>query len=681
MSEGRHNLAPDVAPPPLRGVIGLLVAVLFVAGFGLCLAVNHTLRDLRQERVPGAARVAVAELPALASEASASAIVAGERDGWFVPKTTIAEPTRAALGQWYRFDFENPEPVARRGALDLDWRFLDRATLHVVGHDGRVTTMSSGETVPWAERSRPVPLVVFDVELPPQATTRAYLHVVDHHRGPHGFIWWPDARDFDRLERAVLMQWAAFGGLWIGLVAYNLFLFAVLRRRDLADYVLYAALLGATVFLGSNMSTAVVGWPAIPGFPLRETTLAILVAATVWSLGRFTRSFLRTAEDAPTLERSLRWHRWACGAMLALVPMAWLPPPAARHYLVLVSVLSAAVMLDLMRAAWSRWRSGDAHAGLLLLAFVPLVVGFTWTMLGHRQLVLHDRLSGLPLLVGHGLELVLFSLAIAQRHRRAVDERRRLEANYARELESEVGERTAEIRETSARLEEALREKDRVFAIIGHDLRGPTLASRSMASMLAEDAAEMSRDEMADLARRMTRASAAQLELLDNLLMWGRARTGEWHPRPEACAVAAAVAGAVELLEPATRAKEIAWERKIDPTTRVNVDRQVFETVLRNLLGNAVKFSPKGGRVGVEATRDAGAVEIRITDQGAGISPERLAQVFTGRIESTRGTSGEKGTGVGLNLCRDLARASGGELLLESEAGRGTVAVLVLPAE
>ncbi len=246
--------------------------------------------------------------------------------------------------------------------------------------------------------------------------------------------------------------------------------------------------------------------------------------------------------------------------------------------------------------------------------------------------------------------------------------------------QAEAAARTAETQALAANTT-----KDQLMSIIGHDLRGPVASFQQLTPVLQElvpagpDAADAHR-LLASLA-----GGARHLgELLDNLLRWARTEGGQTVNHPAHLPLAGVAASLDALLQPAALAKGITLTVAVTPPElRVWADPDLLNTVLRNLLTNALKFTPAGGRVGLHITADgAGRLDFQVTDTGVGIAHVRLAGLLEpGPGRASRGTAGEPGTGLGLPLSARFVRLLGGELVLESAPGEGTRARFELAHE
>jgi len=317
---------------------------------------------------------------------------------------------------------------------------------------------------------------------------------------------------------------------------------------------------------------------------------------------------------------------------------------------------------------------------MYVLAFLPLAIALVYMLQSTLGRVPDAHGNIMPALTGSALELILLALALAWRYRLITDEADRLRSEYTSRLEREVAQQTGELRAMNDSLTAANRDKDRVFSILGHDLRGPAQMLSGLSRELAAAPGSITVAERAGLATEIEEACQAQLELLDNLLLWGRTQSG-------AAPMTAQPASAVDIVEAATGALAQAARRKglrlvatVDFGLIVLADARAAETILRNLIGNAIKFTAASGSITVRGIKLGSYAEITVSDTGVGIAPEQFDQLLTQPVRSQDGTAAEKGSGVGLTLCRDLARGSGGDLKISSELSKGTTAILTLPA-
>ncbi len=246
--------------------------------------------------------------------------------------------------------------------------------------------------------------------------------------------------------------------------------------------------------------------------------------------------------------------------------------------------------------------------------------------------------------------------------------------------EKRLAEKT--IRENERSLRELNATKDKFFSIIAHDLRSPFNSILGGSEMLIEIIRNKDYESMEEIGEMVHRSAQAAFNLLVNLLEWSRTQTGRMDFDPVAVDIRDVIDDNLELLAESAKQKSILIHKSIAVKSKVSVDVQMFGTILRNLVSNAIKFSQAGKQIWVKAGLKDDKLMVSVIDQGIGISEEAQEKMF--RIDSSisqHGTNNEPGTGLGLLLCKEFAEKHGGTILLESKLQKGSTFSLVLPLE
>lgn len=242
-------------------------------------------------------------------------------------------------------------------------------------------------------------------------------------------------------------------------------------------------------------------------------------------------------------------------------------------------------------------------------------------------------------------------------------------------LKAEIEERRfaqKQLADAVAHLEILDQTKNRFFSIVAHDLRSPFTGILGGLEVLADSASGLTPGEIADHARISLGEARAVHTLLENLLRWARLQMGQIRAEPRNLDLPDRIGRAIRVLRPAATAKAIEIEIEVPPVI-VEADPDMLDAILRNLVGNAVKFTPQGGRVIVSASMEGEKVVLSVTDTGIGMEPEVLDGLFRlDRHHSTPGTDGEAGTGLGLLLCQEMAQLNGGRIEAGSTPGQGS---------
>ncbi|WP_135555376.1 sensor histidine kinase [Paenibacillus cymbidii] len=215
--------------------------------------------------------------------------------------------------------------------------------------------------------------------------------------------------------------------------------------------------------------------------------------------------------------------------------------------------------------------------------------------------------------------------------------------------------------------------KDQLFAIVSHDIRNPLAVQASLIEVLEADKTMFTRSH-----REVIDALSGQIQttfvMIENLLEWFRSQKEGMQLHPERLPLKEAVEEVCRTLRIKSEAKQIAIHTEIDSDVEVYADREAVNLIVRNLLTNAIKFSERGGSVQVGAETNAGRVIVSVSDNGVGVEEERVQELFDPlRLVSTTGTAGERGTGLGLQVCQQFVRMSGGQIWMESVPRQKTV--------
>lgn len=235
--------------------------------------------------------------------------------------------------------------------------------------------------------------------------------------------------------------------------------------------------------------------------------------------------------------------------------------------------------------------------------------------------------------------------------------------------------------EVSERIQKELNaEKDKFFSIIAHDLKSPFAGIMGYSTLLLEEFDELSKQEMKDFIGSLDKLSKNTFKLIENLLDWSRLQTGKMKCAPIKLQLYESVLYATSLVSANAERKEIKILNKINEVPFIKADERMLNSVLENFLSNAIKFTPRGGSITISSAQVNIFHEVTIADTGVGMSPEVLEKIF--RIDSnytTLGTEHEKGTGLGVILCKEMLERQGGAVKIESEVGVGTQFKFILP--
>jgi signal transduction histidine kinase len=244
-----------------------------------------------------------------------------------------------------------------------------------------------------------------------------------------------------------------------------------------------------------------------------------------------------------------------------------------------------------------------------------------------------------------------------------------------------------ELSETKDSLEKTNAEKDKFFSIIAHDLKSPFSGFLGLTKIMAEELQDLTMAEMQNFSQSMMASANNLYKLLENLLEWSRMQRGVTEFNPEVCVLSKLIKQNVGIESEVAKLKDIELVSNIPENVSVFSDLPMLNTVIRNLMSNAIKFTPRGGRIELGTMNSSvgsqsADVCVYVKDNGLGMNPELLDKLFKIDKKSSRpGTEGEPSTGLGLLLCKEFVERQGGRIWVESEVGKGSTFYLTLPKE
>lgn len=265
---------------------------------------------------------------------------------------------------------------------------------------------------------------------------------------------------------------------------------------------------------------------------------------------------------------------------------------------------------------------------------------------------------------------------------------------YNAELEKKVADRTFKLKESFDQVEEQSKilnqqkdqlqqlnsTKDKFFSIIAHDLRSPFQSILGLSDMLIEELKESSNSELKNYSGMIHDSSHHIYDLVENLLTWSRTQKNNMSFEPVEVDISSLIDDTLTLLHPNSDQKNISCEKHSGSDKHGFADKNMIEMVIRNLITNAIKFTPKKGKIFISITEKNNALQIEIHDNGVGIPPGDLSKLF--RIDSNfsrKGTDGEAGTGLGLIICKEFIEKNNGRIWVESKPGQGSSFFFTVP--
>lgn len=237
-----------------------------------------------------------------------------------------------------------------------------------------------------------------------------------------------------------------------------------------------------------------------------------------------------------------------------------------------------------------------------------------------------------------------------------------------------------EIEKQRKLLHETNASKDKFFSILAHDLKNPIGGFLGLTEVMADGMSDLSVEEQQNFAVLMHNSSKQVYSLLENLLHWARSQTGALQLKPKVLDLSDIIENVLNQAATNASLKQIQLKKNIPCSVKIFADEDTMSTIFRNLVSNAIKFSNDDSVVNITVTQNTHIATVSIADQGIGIAPEDIDKLF--RIEhnpSRIGTAKEKGTGLGLILCKEFVEKNGGTIKVESELNKGSVFTITVP--
>lgn len=581
-----------------------------------------------------------------------------------------------AAAFWFKFDVTN-ESSKSDWLLEVAYAPLDKIDLFIESDSGHVLHKVVGDVFPMSRHEIRHPQPIFAFSILPHETKTIYLRIETISSVQVPVILW-QYDQFFRSNAHIQIFNGLFYGAMLVMVLYQLFLFLSIRDKTTFFYVL-------TLLSMANIVAFFQGYTFLylyPEAPMLNDIFAtfsgpvFMICSTL-----LTRAFLNLRRFSPWLD-NLMLANTAVDILVSVLMIASLRGVSYgyHHYFILVHC-----MLALISAGYCFYRK-YRPALYYLVAWVTILLaasGFTLSNLGFFPGFLSTQYTGL--MIGCIFQMLFISFALGERWNSLMKEnqkakelelKRGLEENER--LEQIVKLRTEEIQLQRDKLEEAGRIKDKLFSVVSHDIKSP-LNSLKIALILAHSG-DISPDEFKNIAIGLEEHLEKTTEFIQNLLHWARLQLQGEVFEPQRLDLSVIIDETCALLAMEWTKKNIRVDRDLpDFPLTVHADPNMIQSVVRNLLTNAIKFTPAGGTITIRAKGEGKEFVISISDNGVGIPPARRHQIFTLENITTLGTQQESGTGLGLVLCKEFVEKNKGRIWFESEENKGTTFYFSLP--
>jgi two-component system, sensor histidine kinase LadS len=575
---------------------------------------------------------------------------------------------------WISFDVEN-KSSNEDWMLEVSFAPLDKVEFFMQNDTGWVSKIA-GDQLPMSVRDVLYPHPVFVFKVPSGENRTLFLRVTSTSSVQVPLSIWKHNSFITKSVTAQVLNGLFYGAMMV-MILYQLFLFISTRDRITLSYVLTLVAMMHVVafFQGYSFLYLYPERPELNHIMAIVTGPVFLVFST-W----LTRAFLDLKKNSPLLDKMLMTNM-EIDVLFSIVMIIWFGKfsYSFHHYAILAHCVIA------LAAAGHCFYRKFRPAFFYLLSWVTLLIAaiiFSMSNLGIFPEYLNTNSSGL--MVGCVLQMLLISFALGNRWNILTRENqlgKELEVRRGHEekvrLENEVQLRVEEISQKTQKLEEVNRIKDKLFSVVSHDIKGP-LTSLHLALSLTKSGT-ISQQEFQQLTKMLEVKFNQTTEFIENLLQWANLQLRGETFDPVPTDLSELIKSTLTLLEFERRNKMIVVENTVEAKQEVYGDLNMLKSVLRNLMTNAIKFTPPGGKVKIHAELSGRFVTISVSDTGVGIPERNQPLIFSLDIVTTPGTGQERGTGLGLVLCKEFVERNGGRIWFETQEDKGTTFYFTIP--
>ncbi len=577
---------------------------------------------------------------------------------------------------WFKLAITNTS-LHEDWLLEVNFPLLDHIDFYI--EDSTSTSFHkqvAGDAFPISARNVYNRHPIFTFSIPQTATRSIYIHVKTTSSVQLPLTFWSEPA-FATASYTIQVANGLFYGAMLVMALYQLFLFFSLRDRITFYYVI-------TLIAMTNVVALFQGYTFLylyPEHPNLNSIMAVLTGPFFIIISTLlTREFLRLREFSKVLDNLLLVN--VLLDVLVGAGMLVFPNQVSykyHHYFMLSHCL-----LALASAGYCLYKQYKP-ARYYLLSWVTVLLATSMFTIGNLGFVpgyLATNNSGL--MIGCVLQTLFIAFALGDRWRTMERENQQVKDSALKKeqeenerLEHEVRLRTQEIRQQHVQLEEVMHVKDKLFSVVSHDLKGP-LSSLHLALTLAKTGT-LSASEFQQISAGLEQRLSQTTEFIDNLLQWAKLQMRGETFTPELIDLSWVVHEILRMLEQECKQKSVILHNNVRESCDVYADLTMTKSILRNLISNAIKFTKAGGTITIDTYTIEQKIIISVSDTGVGISPVNQERLFTVNSVSTKGTSLEKGTGLGLLLCKEFVEKNGGRIWFESKEGVGTTFYFSLP--
>jgi signal transduction histidine kinase len=577
---------------------------------------------------------------------------------------------------WFRFEIGN-ESEEKNWRMEIPYAPLDQIDFYLQPDSGSAWTHKvNGDIYPISQRDLPHRHPVFKFTIEPNQTKTIYVRVHTISSVQLPVVFWTTESFQIASYQTQLINGLFYGAMFI-MIMYQLFMFLSIHDKSTGYYVVTLISM-ANVIAFFQGYTFLYLYPNHPG--LNDDWAALTGPFFVLSSALLTRSFLSIKQFSKWLDRILIINTVV--TLVAGFLMVFFIRQISYKYLHIFTLVHCVIVLISAAYCLSKRYKPSLYYLLAWATLLLAAVVFTMGNLGLAPGYFGTNYQGL--MIGCVLQVLLIALALGERWNALVKENeaaKELELKRGQEenerLEREVRQRTVEIQKQKEKLEELNRVQDKLFSVVSHDIKGPLSSLKLSLALTKID--KLSSDEFKTVSVEIEDHLDKTTSFIENLLQWAKLQLKAESMKVTQLDLQAMIDETLELVDAEIKQKVINIKKSIQPNFYAYADYMTIQSVLKNLITNAVKFTPVGGTIQLTGKSDTDKIVISIGDTGDGIPPVHRDKIFTLESVTTPGTKDEAGTGLGLFLCKEFVERNHGKIWYESEEGKGTTFHFSLP--
>lgn len=545
-------------------------------------------------------------------------------------------------------------------------------------------TLYTGSTLALNQRDLSSYKTALSIEVPKDCTIIVNLELSGKYSitTPNELSWkYEPVESFYQKDRSRLWQQGVFLGVIIIMGLYNLLIF--LSVKDISYLFYTLSILSIGVYFAFYYGFGIeLFWPNSPIWDIYS--YSVIIPFTNWARVRFTYHYFGNETLNQQDKKALRILEWVCLISIAAHLFFYFNHIDFLKTIVSwIGILGVTVLLVMIYYGVRGMQKGFVPAKFFVYANLAFVIGAILFIIRELGVFPDNFFTRYVVQLGVLVQVVLFSLGLASRinQERAKMALLELQREIERKelIESQKIELEEKVREQTKNLSKLNLLKTKILSIISHDLRNPIVSIGSFLNLMIDHKDRLSKEEQTLMADKVRQSLQYLDQLLMNLLHWSRSQSTRLMPEFQEVNLKQILENSIEYhhLNIEVKHLKIEWKNQSDLVCKG--DKEMLNFVFRNILGNAIKFSNEKGKIAIETVNINETLEIIISDFGTGMSAEKIEKLNASlTMPSSAGTAKEKGSGLGLVICREFVQLHSGSLKIESDGKSWTKVVVSL---